>query len=108
MVAAAPARGSLRVIAEAAAARARGVKADSTQVPMLIGEVTLNTRSMLMNRAGRPRSCTTATIDRLIAPTAPAFAPRAGSGGPEPRAPAARAGGRPASPPGTPRAGRAA
>jgi len=46
----------------------------SLRAPMLIGEVTLTTRSMLMNRAGRPRPCTSAAIDRLIAPAAPAFA----------------------------------
>ena len=34
--------------------RARG--ADSTHVPTLIGEVGLNTRSMLRKRLGRPRS----------------------------------------------------
>ena len=35
----------------------------SSQVPTLIGEVTLNTRIMLRNRAGRPRSCTSAASD---------------------------------------------
>ncbi len=66
---------------------------------MLIGEVTLTTRSMLMNRAGRPRSCTSAAIDKLIAPAAPAFAARASSGRPDSCAAAASADEAPASPP---------
>ncbi len=40
---------------------------------MLIGEVGFMTRNMLTNRAGRPRSCTSATTDAPIAPSAPTF-----------------------------------
>src|SRR5260370_26963143 len=99
MVAAAPALGSRPVTALAAAARASGVYADSSQVPTLIGEVILSTRSMLMNRAGRPRSCTSAAIDRLIAAAAPVFAVRASATWRELFAPAATPAEAPANPP---------
>ncbi len=69
-VAAAPARGSRPVTAQAAEAPAAPPNPDRSQEPTLIGEVGLNTRSMFTKRSGRPRSATRATPDRPTAPTA--------------------------------------
>ena len=58
-------------------------------MPTDIGEVGLATRSMLRNRAGRPRSCTSATKLPLIAPIAPSRPARRSAGRPVRSAPAA-------------------
>src|SRR5690242_10142462 len=71
-----------RVTADAAATAAAGVYAAIAHDPMFIGDVGLNTRSMLMKRLGLPRSCTRPTMPREIAPAAPTFAPRASTGRP--------------------------
>src|SRR3954465_10943602 len=63
-------RGARPVRLEAAAIPASGAYPDSTHEPTLIGEVGLNTRSMLKNRSGRPRSCTRAIRDREMAENA--------------------------------------
>jgi len=75
--------------------------ADSTVAgpPTLIGEVGLSTRSMLVKRAGRPRSWTSAASPSPIAPAAPSLAPRARSGRPVACAPAPSSDEAPAGPP---------
>ncbi len=55
-VAARPSPGYSPETSLAAAIPATGPNPLSTQVPTLIGEVTLNTRNMLRKRSGRPRS----------------------------------------------------
>src|SRR5215210_5152964 len=54
---------------DTAALTADGPSPASTQLPMLIGEVGLNTRSMWWNRSGRPRSDTSrGTLAAIPAP----------------------------------------
>src|ERR1700746_3698418 len=69
-VAAVPAAGRIPVTSDTAAAPATAPYPVSSQEPTLIGELGLKTRSMLVNRAGRPRSWMRAAADRLIAPRA--------------------------------------
>ncbi len=64
------ARGSRPAIRSAAAAPLDKPLALTIQVPTLIGEVTLNIRSMFKNRSGRPRS---AISSGGLTPTAAAF-----------------------------------
>src|SRR4029077_10345554 len=92
-VAAVPAAGRIPVISDTAAAPAPGPSPPSSQEPTLIGELGLKTRSMLVNRAGRPRSWTRAAADRLIAPSALNLAARASSRGPDRGGGGARPGG---------------
>src|SRR5256886_17278758 len=89
-VAAVPAAGRIPVTSDAAAAPATGPYPASSQEPTLIGELGLNTRSMCVNRPGRPRSWTRAPADRLIAPSALTFATPASSPWPGPLALAPR------------------
>src|ERR1700733_10452962 len=98
-VAARPADGRGPGPSGTAGAPATGPYAASSQEPTLIGELGLNTRSMCRNRSGRPRSCTRATADRLIAPSAPTLATRASSPYPDTSAPAASTDEAPARPP---------
>ena len=58
-------------------------------MPTLIGDVGLNTRSMLMNRAGRPRSLISAAERHPIAPRRAEPARRASAGDRSGSAPAA-------------------
>ena len=64
-----------------------------------MGDVTLKTRIMLKKRAGRPKSCTSATRDRPIAALAPTFAVAASAGRPVRSAPAPSREAAPESPP---------
>src|SRR5215471_599541 len=98
-VAAVPRRGSRPDTEHAAATPQAGTYPASSQDPTLIGEVTLNTLSMLRNRAGRPRSCTSASMDRAAAPNAPDLAARLSDGRPVRSAPAASRDEPPARPP---------
>src|ERR1700760_3256405 len=98
-VAAAPAAGSIPVTSDTAAAPATGPYPASSQEPTLIGELGLKTRSMLVKRAGRPRSWTRAAADRLIAPSAVSLATRATSRWPDTCALAASTEEAPARPP---------
>src|ERR1700745_4518124 len=82
-VAAAPAAGRIPLPSDTAAAPATGPSPASSQEPTLIGELGLKTRSMLVKRAGRPRSWTRAAADRLIAPSAVSLATRATSRWPD-------------------------
>ena len=98
-VAAVPAAGRIPVSSDTAAAPATGPYPASSQEPTLIGELGLKTRSMLVNRAGRPRSWTRAAADRLIAPSALTLAARASSRWPDRWAAAASTEEAPARPP---------
>ena len=98
-VAAVPAAGRIPVTSDTAAAPATGPYPASSQEPTLIGELGLKTRSMFVNRAGRPRSCTRAAADRLIAPRALSLATRARSWWPDRCALAASTDEAPARPP---------
>src|SRR6201989_1204423 len=82
-VAAVPAAGRIPVTSDTAAVPATGPYPVSSQEPTLIGELGLKTRSMLVNRAGRPRSWTRAAADRLIAPRAVSLVTRATSRWPD-------------------------
>ena len=55
---------------EAAATPVNAPKPLRIQVPTLIGEVSLSTRSMFRNRSGRPRSLTSAAVLTPNAPSA--------------------------------------
>ena len=68
-------------------------------MPTLIGEVTLNTRIMLTNRAGRPRSWTSAASDSVPAAQRAGLRDPAQPGRPVRSAPAASSDEPPASPP---------
>lgn len=83
----------------AAATIVSGAYPASIQEPMLIGDVGLMTRSMLTNRSGRPRSCTSAAKDTPTAVVAVALATRASVRRPVRCAPAASADDAPAKPP---------
>ena len=100
--AASAARPTGRAIPSRSLAVARVVavpKADRTQVPTLIGEVTFATRSMLRNRSGRPRSTTRRTPLTAVAADAETRQRRARRWSPVSRAPAASRADPPASPP---------
>ena len=68
-------------------------------MPTDIGEVSLTTRSMLRKRSGRPRSWTSATIEKLSAPIAPRRPERREADRPVRSAPAASSEDPAASPP---------
>ncbi len=73
----------------AAAARPPGPYAARTQVPTLIGEVGLATRSMWWNRSGRPRSATRNHMLASRPPSEPSQLARRSAGRPVRSAPAA-------------------
>ena len=72
-----------------AAAPTPGPNAVRIQVPTLIGEVGLNTRSMWWNRSGRPRSATRNHMLASRAPNEPSQLARRSAGRPVRSAPAA-------------------
>src|SRR3954469_6535468 len=83
----------------AAAIPAAGPYAASSQLPTLIGDVGLATRSMLANRSGRPRSATRQPAPAVTAAAATTRAGRTRATAPAASAAAASVDDAPASPP---------
>src|SRR5437763_6786532 len=92
-------RGSRPVTSHAAATPAALPAADSSQLPMFIGELGLTTRSMFRNRPGRPRSLIRSAGLAVSAPAAISVADRASGPFRDARAPSASSEEPPARPP---------
>jgi hypothetical protein len=84
---------------DTAALTADGPSPASTQLPMLIGEVGLNSRSMWWNRSGRPRSDTSRGVPTATPAAATVTALRARRSLPAIRAATASGADAPAMPP---------